>query len=120
MELIREHPLTGQGLLYPMMVIAAVAVIVFSIVGIATITGWMPSAMLSESQSQAVSLTSQPGRSGGSSTATPEDPQTGAAFQCAECGVIESIREIERRSALTGNPLAKAVRRMGAVRSPLL
>ena len=34
-----------SGLLYPMLVIAAIAVTVFSAVGIATMMGWMPSAL---------------------------------------------------------------------------
>lgn len=33
-----------RNLLYPLMLIAAVTVIVFSIVGIATMLGWLPSA----------------------------------------------------------------------------
>ena len=33
------------GILYPLMLIAAAAVIVFSIAGIATMMGWMPSAL---------------------------------------------------------------------------
>jgi hypothetical protein len=33
------------GILYPLMLIAATAVIVFSIAGIATMMGWMPSAL---------------------------------------------------------------------------
>lgn len=33
-----------RNLLYPLMLIAAVTVIVFSIVGIATMMGWLPSA----------------------------------------------------------------------------
>ena len=45
MVLTRESPPNAEGLLYPMMVIAAVAVIVFSLVGTASVTGWMPSAM---------------------------------------------------------------------------
>ena len=33
------------GLLYPMLVIAAIAVIVFSVTGIATMMGWLPNAL---------------------------------------------------------------------------
>lgn len=33
------------GILYPVMLIAAIALIVFSVVGIATMVGWMPSAL---------------------------------------------------------------------------
>jgi hypothetical protein len=79
MELSRQRPLESHGLLYPMMVIAAIAVIVFSIVGILTIMGWMPSAMAS------TDATSGYGN------------RARITFECAECGVIESIRDIERR-----------------------
>ena len=34
-----------SGLLYPLMVIAAIAVTVFSAVGVATMMGWMPGAL---------------------------------------------------------------------------
>jgi len=36
---------TKSGILYPMMLIATVAVIIFSVLGIATILGYMPSAL---------------------------------------------------------------------------
>lgn len=64
------------------MVIIAIALIVFSLVGIATVSGWMPSAMAA-----------------GPVASVPDEglaQNGGAAFQCAECGVIQSIREIER------------------------
>ena len=75
MELSRERPGEGRGLLYPMMVIAAIAVIVFSILGIAAITGWMPSALSGSTAGE----------------------RTGVAFDCGECSIIESVRDIERR-----------------------
>ena len=109
MQLTSEHPLQGQGLLYPMMVIAAIAVIVFSIAGIATITGWMPRALIGE----AVSVESRSGIAE-STIFTPDGQRTGPAFQCAECGVIESVREIERRSAAQKAPLANVGRRSPA------
>jgi outer membrane lipoprotein SlyB len=77
------------GLLYPMMIIAAIAVIVFSIVGIASITGWMPNAMIGQR----------------TAVATVEGEAT-PAFQCAECGLIQSVREIEQRGSLSSTPVA--------------
>ena len=77
MELSRERSPDGRGLLYPLMVIAAIAVIAFSILGIATIAGWMPQSMASSN-----SLDDYADRSG-------------VTFECFECGVIESIRHIE-------------------------
>lgn len=117
MDLSHEHPLQGHGLLYPLMVIAAVAVIVFSIVGIATITGWMPSAMLGESAT--VSAEPQTGLAHERDASAPDGPRAGPAFQCAECGVIESIREIERRGAVFGKPVANASRAASG-RKPVL
>ena len=83
MELSRERSLEGRGLLYPMMVIAAIAVIVFSVVGIASITGWMPKGLVS--RAAAVTIPAD-----GLDTA-----RSGVTFECAECGVIKSLREVE-------------------------
>jgi hypothetical protein len=93
MELTPQYPRRGEDLLYPMMLIAAIAVIVFSFLGIASISGWMPHAMLGSGSAivEETSLTSSP-----QASVTP-------LFQCAECGVIDSVREIER------GPLENAV-----------
>jgi hypothetical protein len=93
MELTRQYPRRGEDLLYPMMLIAAIAVIVFSVLGMASITGWMPSAMLGSSSAMAANTSSV--------TSSVEAPTNAApAFKCAECGVIDSVREIERRGLL--------------------
>ena len=84
MELSRERPFEGSGLLYPMMVIAAIAVMVFSILGIASITGWMPSGLMSRAAAATVQ-------------GEVDTARSGVTFECAECGVIESIRELERQ-----------------------
>ena len=78
MELSRDGLVDGRGLLYPMMVIAAIAVIVFSVIGIASVTGWLPN-----------TLASTP-------SAEVDTARSGVTFECAECGVIESMRELER------------------------
>jgi hypothetical protein len=96
MEMSREMRST-PGLLYPMMIIAAIAVIVFSIVGIASITGWMPNAMLGSPTVMAAQTTIEPAAVQENATPT---------FQCAECGVIQSVREIERRGSLWTTPVA--------------
>ena len=98
MELSREYPLQRHGLLYPLMVIAAIAVIVFSIVGIAAISGWMPNAMVGAAP--AVSTVREPGVPQSSRTAIPAESNAAPAFPCAECGVIKSIREIEQDGAV--------------------
>ena len=85
MELSRERLFEKSGLLYPMMVIAAIAVIVFSIVGIATVTGWLPNGLI--------------GRAAAATTLEAQEIDTaksGVTFDCTECGVIESIRSMEQ------------------------
>ena len=79
MELSRHRSLDSRGLLYPLMVIAAIAVIAFSILGIATIMGWMPSALANAQPSAAYKA------------------GVGVTFECAECGVLESLRDIDQR-----------------------
>jgi len=70
----RAHtPQRRPGILYPVMLIAAIAVIVFSIVGIATMMGWLPSALSGGAAGKAAAA-----------SATP----------CNDCGVIESIRAL--------------------------
>ena len=94
MELSREMRST-TGLLYPMMIIAAIAVSVFSIIGIASIMGWMPRAMLGNPTTVAAIERS---------IDSPEHATP--AFQCAECGVIQSVRDIEQRGSLWATPVA--------------
>ena len=96
MEMSREMRSTDSaGLLYPMMIIAAIAVVVFSIIGIASMMGWMPRAMLGTPTAVAAV----------EATAVPTE-YTSPAFQCAECGVIQSVREIEQRGSLWTTPVA--------------
>lgn len=87
MELSHQRSTQPYGLLYPLMLIAAIAVIVFSILGIATIAGWMPGALSSASAAQqTLSATDRTTAAAGRGTST---------FDCAECGMIETIRAIE-------------------------
>jgi hypothetical protein len=84
MELSRERSMERTGLLYPMMVIAAIAVIVFSLLGIATVMGWLPQGLV-----------------GRAAAATIEQSEIDTArsdvtFDCGECGVIQSIRSLEQ------------------------
>jgi outer membrane lipoprotein SlyB len=91
MELTRQYPRRGEDLLYPLMLIAAIAVIVFSFLGIASISGWMPHAMVGSATAMAVETSGPTLASTAPAAASPAP-----AFQCAECGVIDSVREIER------------------------
>jgi hypothetical protein len=80
-----KHP----GILYPLMLIAAIAVIVFSVAGIATMMGWMPGALSSD----AGPARAQPVPA--SKLAQPRVVTT-AATDCRDCGVVESMRAVEK------------------------
>lgn len=85
---LTHHNLEYEGLLYPLMVIAAVAVVVFSLLGIASVSGWLPHALMS---SETIELSATP--------AARAEPAPVAAFGCAECGVIESIHRAADKSS---------------------
>ena len=78
-----------SGILYPVMVIAAITLIVFSVVGIATMMGWMPSA-------------TSGGEHGVKSGAARPGLFASASASCANCGVVESIRVVETAGQGTG------------------
>ena len=60
-----EHAVHKRpGILYPVMLIAAVVLIVFSVVGIATMMGWMPNVMSG----------GEPGAKPSTTTAAPVKP----------------------------------------------
>ena len=80
---------TLSGRLHPLLVIAALAVIVFSLAGAAAIFGRIPGAESRPTEPLTQNAISRdaapsPGRSGSAERAAPA--------LCADCGVIESIR----------------------------
>ncbi len=84
------------GILYPVMLIAAIAVIVFSAAGIATMMGWMPSAQSKmEPSAQASPEAAKP---------AANRPRTVASTPaaCTDCGVVESIRAVEVKGEGSG------------------
>lgn len=99
-----------NGMLYPLMLIAAVAVILFSVVGIATMTGVMPGALsksspqaaaeAQKSQTPSAPVSTAPARRPSSQPVTPARATTGVP--CPECGVIESIRAVEGAAPASG------------------
>jgi predicted RNA-binding Zn-ribbon protein involved in translation (DUF1610 family) len=113
MHLSRLHPLSSEGLLYRLLWICALAVIVFSVVGMIFLTGWVPSPSLSATPSVAPRGDVTP-----SAPSTNTTLETGSevakavsVFQCTECGVIDSIRDIESRkeaSSISPTPDASA------------
>jgi outer membrane lipoprotein SlyB len=94
-----------NSMLYPLMILAAVSVIIFSIIGVATMTGHVPSAF---SSPQKVTDAGQAEANG--SALDGRQPSSGrqvlVASNCGNCGVIESIREIEAKGQGSGVGLA--------------
>jgi outer membrane lipoprotein SlyB len=86
-------------LLYPSMVIAAIAVTVFSLLGIATLTGALPFAH-SESKENIVASEGQTAASSEENAPVPGDRKI--AFDCASCGTVESVRAVEVKGEGSG------------------
>ena len=95
--------------LHPLLAIAAIAVIVFSVAGVAAIFGKIPGA---ESKSGEPFAQNYPAPGAGSPMASDQraspaartqmQPQAQAPVPCADCGVIESIRVAEVKGQGSG------------------
>lgn len=82
-------------LLYPALVIAAISVTLFSLLGIAALTGVMPSA---HSNPQAAAS----GKSSPASAPTAPAKSRIAAASCAACGTVQSVTSVERPAKTSG------------------
>lgn len=93
-----EHAAPRAPLLYPVLLAAGISVIIASLLGIAAITGLLPSAQSQSSaalpekavpaQPAKVAASASPSRPAADGRSRPEAP-------CATCGVVESVRMIE-------------------------
>jgi outer membrane lipoprotein SlyB len=98
-----------------LMWIAGIAVILFSAAGIAAIMGWIPTSMgrtadsaefvpsgnpSTDTAKPAVAKTHTPSESHGAPLPTASNAPTRS--RCAECGVIESTREVTRKGEGSG------------------
>ena len=85
---------------HPMLWIAGIAVILFSIAGIAAIMGWIPTSMGRSSDNPELIKSGRPSSAAKpaiakASTAPAQVASTvPSAAKCADCGVIESTREV--------------------------
>jgi outer membrane lipoprotein SlyB len=104
---------------HPLIWVAGIAVIIFSGVGIAAFLGWIPASMGGPSDSdrltkleQARPVAANPAVAKPHSApvyvarntqdSRPVSPPVAARAHCAECGVIESTREVEAKGEGTG------------------
>jgi outer membrane lipoprotein SlyB len=95
------------AILYPLMVIAAIAVIIFSVAGIATMMGWLPtvhSQAEPAAQNESTAQSEAPARPAPPTRSAADQPRTASftAGTCGDCGVIETIRAVESRGQGTG------------------
>lgn len=88
-------------LLYPTLVIAAISVTLFSLLGIAALTGVLPSAH-SNPQAAAVAKAAASGKSGPASTPAATAKTRIAAAPCAACGTVQSVTSVERPAKTSG------------------
>lgn len=75
---------------YPLMVTAAIAVIVFSVLGIGAIMGWLPVSR------------SAPENAVENTTSKPIGAAQNAAAECRDCGKIESIQVVSVQGKPSG------------------
>lgn len=84
--------------LHPLAWVAGIAFIVFSGVGIAALMGWMPTSMGTSDKTASLD---KPGASPArTSTRAYDTPRS--AVKCAECGVVQFVREIETKGEGSG------------------
>ncbi len=92
----------NRGILYPMLVIAAVSVIIFSALGVASLTGLIPAAQSNSVQQPEPQPKMQP--QSGQPPAKPARaaPTLIAAGACDNCGVVSAINAIEVKGQSSG------------------
>lgn len=89
-------------LLYPSLVIAAVAVTLFSLLGIATMTGILPQAHSAAGGEGGLTRQEAVATEGAENTAGNPRGTSGAVATCHACGSIESISQIESKGQGSG------------------
>lgn len=93
-------------LLYPALVIAAISVTLFSLLGIAALTGIMPSAH--STPQAAVTGKAAPAEKSARTATAPKTTSAAtstaqhAAASCTGCGMVESVATVERPASTTG------------------
>lgn len=97
---------TRPKLLYPSMVIAAITVTVFSLLGIATLVGAIPFAHSEGGSSPSFfsdsGQPSNPAPASATSESTPPDRSPLVAGHCQSCGTVISVNRVEQKGQGTG------------------
>ena len=91
------------------LLIASVAVVLFSTAGIAAIKGWRPVSSDVRALQEAPAMSAQEVALTAQKAQRRAKAKARANGRCAECGVIESMREIDRYDGDFGNDAAGAL-----------
>lgn len=94
----------------PILIVAAIALILFCAAGIGAIMGWIPTSIGSgaapqtaDAPAKAAARAPAPEKRRASTAKTvPVPAQTASKATCAECGVIESVHAVETKGKATG------------------
>jgi len=92
---------------HPLIWVAAIALIVFSVAGVAALMGWIPTSMGKPVDDAALAKLDKPRASPGKTATSKAAPAVVPAAQrvaavCAECGVVESVRQIDSKGEGSG------------------
>ena len=90
---------TATRSLHPLWWVAAIALIVFCGAGIAAFVGWIP---VSTGKPADPAIVSQPVKPGVTARAQPPARTPVAPAVCAECGVVQSVREVDTKGEGSG------------------
>ena len=82
-QVIKTAPVKTPTLLYPALIVAAISVTLFSLIGIAGMTGHLPTATAAGDEA-------------------PKAELHRMAAPCNECGVIESVQAVTRKGEASG------------------
>ena len=106
--LLTSKTASQRGWLYPLLIIAAISVIIFSVLGAAAIAGWLPRAESTTSPAQYAerNADSRIDHRGDSRSAdariADSRPGEKKTVACAECGVVDSIVPVEVKGETHG------------------
>lgn len=97
---------------HPLMIVAAIAVVLFCGVGIAAMMGWLPAsvggnsndqqAQVEKTQAEQAKSEEKSSPSSAASASVPDQAATPAPTPCTNCAVVDSIREVNTRAEGSG------------------
>jgi outer membrane lipoprotein SlyB len=85
---------------HPMVWVAAIAVVVFCGAGAAAFLGWIPSSMSTPADEKLARLDAP--KAAAAHQSAPRAHSAPVAARCSECGVIQSVREIDAKGEGSG------------------